>query len=60
MAQYALDMQLFRERLSEKVHAKIPKNVLWGGRLVLSSDCSLKKFTDRTWTYVCDYGKQQK
>ena len=46
-------VQLFRERLSEKVHATIPKSILGGfGFIVLRKD--LIEWHDRPWTYVCE------
>ena len=38
-------MQLFRERLLEKVHATIPKGIVGG----LSLRCSPKKFERKAW-----------
>ena len=40
-------IQLFRERLSEKLHAKMPKGTV----AVLQRN--LKEWNERQWTYVC-------
>ena len=46
-------VQLFRERLWEKVHATIPKGIVGGfGFIVLRKN--LKEWHDRPWTYVCE------
>ena len=46
-------MLQFRERLSEKEHATIPKGIVGGlGLTVLQRN--LKEWHERPWTYVCD------
>ena len=50
-------IQLFQERLSEKVHVTVPKGIV-GGFWVL---CSLKKFEKWHWrprTYVCECSRK--
>ena len=39
---YIMIIQLFRERLSEKVHATIPEGIVGG----------FEKWHERPWTYV--------
>ena len=46
-------MQLFRERLSEKVHVTIPKGIV-GGLEFTVVQRNLKEWHERPWTYVCD------
>ena len=45
-------IQLLRERLSEKVHATIPKRIVGGFELVFLQR-NLKEWYERPWTYVC-------
>ena len=45
-------IQLFRERLLEKVHATIPKGIV-GGFEVTVVQRNLKE-EERPWTYVCE------
>ena len=45
-------MQLFRERLSEKVHVTIPKGIVGGFEFVVLQR-NLKEWHKRPWTYVC-------
>ena len=44
-------IQLFRERLSEKVHATIPKGIVGGFEFTVLQT-SLKEWRERPWTYV--------
>ena len=46
-------LQLFRERLSEKVHATIPKGIV-GSFEITVFQRSLKEWHERPWTYVCE------
>ena len=46
------DIQLFRERLSEKVHATIPKGIVGGFEFAVLQR-NLKEWQERPWTYVC-------
>ena len=45
------NIQLFRERLSEKVHATIPKGIVGGFKFTVLQR-NLKKSQERPWTYV--------
>ena len=45
--------QLFLERLSEKVHATIPKGIV-GGFVFTVFQRNLKEWHERPWTYVCE------
>ena len=47
-------IQLFRERLSEKVHAAIPKGIV-GGFEGTVLERNLKEWYGRPRTYVCEY-----
>ena len=47
------NIQLFRERLSEKVHATIPKGIV-GGFVCPVLQRNLKEWHERPWTYVRD------
>ena len=46
-------IQLFREGLSEKVHATIPKGIV-GGFDFTFVQRNLKEGRERPWTYVCE------
>ena len=46
-------IQLFRERLSEKVHVAIPKSVVGGFEFTLLQR-NLKEWHERPWAYVCE------
>ena len=46
-------LQLFQERLSEKVHATIPKGIVGGFEFTVFQR-SLKEWHERPWTYVCE------
>ena len=46
-------IQLFREKLSEKVHAAIPKGIM-GGFDITVLQWNLKEWHERPWTYVCE------
>ena len=46
-------IQLFRERLSEKVHATIPKGIVGGFEFTVLQR-NLKDWRERSWTYVCE------
>ena len=52
-----LYIQLFRERLSEKVHATIPKGIVGGFEFTLLQR-NLKEWHERPWTYVCKLLKE--
>ena len=47
-------IQLFRERLLEKVHATIPKGIVGGFEFTFLQR-NLKEWHLRPWTYVCAY-----
>ena len=51
------DIQLFRERLSEKVHATIPKGIVGGFEYTILQR-NLKEWHERPWTYVCELLKE--
>ena len=44
-------IQLFRERLSEKVHATIPKGIVGGFEYTILQR-NLKESYEKPWTYV--------
>ena len=44
-------IQLFREKLSEKVHATITKGIVGGFEFTVLQR-NLKKWQERPWTYV--------
>ena len=44
-------LQLFRERLSDKVHATIPKGILGGFEFAVLQR-NLKEWHERPWTYA--------
>ena len=46
-------IQLFRERLSEKVHATIPKGIAGGFEFTVLQR-KLIEWHERPWTYVCE------
>ena len=46
-------IQLFRERLSKKVHATIPKGIVGGFEFTVLQR-NLKEWHERPWTYVCE------
>ena len=46
-------IQLFQERLSEKVHATIPKGIVDGFEFTVLQ-INLREWHKRPWTYVCD------
>ena len=52
------DIQLFRERLSEKVHATIPKGIVGGFEYTILQR-NLKEWHERPWTYVCELLKER-
>ena len=53
-------IQLFRERLLQKVHATIPKGI-GGGFVFTVFQINLKEWHKRPWMYVCSAkGKQLK
>ena len=53
-------IQLFGERLSEKVHATIPKGIVGGFELTVFQR-SLKEWHERPWTYVfAGYGTEHR
>ena len=45
--------QLFRRRLSKKVHARIPKGIVVGFEFTVRRR-NLKEWPERPWTYVCE------
>ena len=45
--------QLFRERLSDNVHATTPKGIVGGFEFTVFQS-NLKKWQERSWTYVCE------
>ena len=45
-------IQLFRERLSEKVHATILKGIVGGFKFTVLRR-NLQEWHERPWTYVC-------
>ena len=45
-------IQLFREKLSEKVHATITKGIVGGFEFAVLQR-NLKEWHKRPWTYVC-------
>ena len=44
--------QLFRERLTQKVHATVPKGIVGGFEFAFLQR-KLKELHERPWTYVC-------
>ena len=46
-------IQLFRERLSKKVHATIPKGIVGGFEFTVLQR-NLNEWHERSWTYVCE------
>ena len=46
-------MYVFRETLSEKVHATIPKGIVGGFEFTVLHR-TLKEWHERPWTYVCE------
>ena len=49
----ALYIQLFRERLSEKVHATNPKGIVGAFRFTVFQR-NLKEWHERPWEYSCE------
>ena len=47
-------IQLFRERLSEKVHATIPKSIVGSFEFTVLQR-NLKEWHERPWAYVCEW-----
>ena len=45
-------IQLFQEKLSEKVHATIPKGIVGGLKFTVLRR-NLQEWHERPWTYVC-------
>ena len=45
--------QLFREMLSDKVHATTPKGIVGGFECTVFQR-NLKEWQERPWTYVCE------
>ena len=45
-------IQLFRERLSEKVHATILKGIVGGFKFTVLQR-NLREWHERLWTYIC-------
>ena len=55
IAQYAFDIQLFRERLSEKVQATtMPKDIVGSFEFTVLQRY-LKEWHERPWASVCEY-----
>ena len=48
------NIQLFRKRLSEKVHATIPKGIVGGFEFTVLQR-NLKEWHERPWKYVCEW-----
>ena len=48
-----VDIQLFQERLSEKVHATIPKGFV-GDLEFTVFQRNFKEWHEKPWTYVCE------
>ena len=48
-----LDIQRFRESLSEKVHASIPKVIVGGSEFTVLQR-NLKDWHERPWMNVCE------
>ena len=46
-------IQPFRERLSDKVHATIPKGIVGGVECTVFQR-NLKEWQERPWMYVCE------
>ena len=46
-------IQLFGERLSDKVHATTPKGIVGGFEFTVFQR-NLKEWQERPWTYVCE------
>ena len=46
-------IQLFREKLSEKVHSTITKGIVGGFEFAVLQR-NLKEWHERPWTYVCE------
>ena len=46
-------VQLFQERLSDKVHATTPKGIVGGFEFTVFQR-NLKEWQERPWTYVCE------
>ena len=49
----AVIIQLFRERLSEKVHATVPKGIVSGFEFTFVQR-NLREWQERPWTCVCE------
>ena len=47
-------IQLFQERLSEKVHATIPKGIVGDFKFTVFQG-NLKEWHERPWKYVCEF-----
>ena len=52
IAMYTI-IQLFRERLSDKVHATAPKGIV-GSFEFTAFQRNLEEAQERPWTYVCE------
>ena len=52
-AGYPYYIQLFRERLSEKMHATIPKSIVGSFEFTVLQR-NLKEWHERPWLYVCE------
>ena len=50
---FICDIQLFRERLSDKVHATTSKGIVGGFEFTVFQR-NLKERQERQWTYVCE------
>ena len=49
----SMHIQLFPERLSEEVHATIPKGIVGGFEFTVLQR-NLKEWHETPWTYVCE------
>ena len=52
-AKSPLHIQLFRERLSDKVHTTTPKGIVGGFEFTVFQR-NLEEGQERPWTYVCE------
>ena len=50
---FYLSIQLFQERLSEKVHATIPKGIVGDFEFTIFQR-NFKEWHEKPWTYVCE------
>ena len=50
----SVGIQLFRERLSERVDVTIPKGIVGGFAFTQVLQGNLKEWHERPWIYVCE------